>query len=503
MQTVIDDPQTNMLSQVLQWACSPRGGNNFWGRVMNGCGRRETPGLGTAGVTLTRDGKYLLLWDPDFFESVSVPTRIVVIVHEAAHLALSHLERAIAFRSRHNENQYILKQLHQLLNIAQDLTVNDLAVRPLAATKGFEGSADQLLFPEKLPYSFPTGLSAEEYFALLLKKCKEDGYDPSKQETDEDGNALDIEIGVAIPQDGSNQKESSSPRQDKSPKNVAPDWLKDTRQNTMPLHIDWQQIMDSMTDSEVERLRNSAKSEIKHIVRKAVEQTVKGRGTVPGEIKAYIDTLLAEPTVPWQEILHNLLRSAISSKLAESTAWPHMGLLAVSDAQCLEPFPGMQKDFEFFVSVAVDTSGSVSNEDFIDFMTEIKGLLKAHTSVTARVMFYDAAIQREFTLSPEDEIEYHCTRYGCGGTDFCPPFKRLLGVDTDEDWMPDAEKITGQVPRSDLFIHLTDGYAPVHSSEGGPMPEYIPPCPCIWVLTESGKEDPHMHGTVVHIDQGG
>jgi len=468
---------------------------------MNGCGRKEAPGLGTAGVTITRDGRYLMLWDPDFFESISVQTRIIIVVHEAAHLALSHLERGIAFRSRHPAKPSILRQLHQLLNIAQDFAVNDIAIRPMLNTKEFEHAADGILFPENAPYNFPTGLSADEYLALLLQKCEKDNYDPAKQETDENGMPLDIDIGIALPQNGDGNGEGQS-SQGKSPVNVAPDWLKEIRRPLLHAPLDWQKIMDTMTDSEIERLRNNAKTEVKNIVRKAAEQTLKGRGTIPESLQAYIDALLAEPTVPWKEILHNLLRSSVSSKLAESTAWPHVGLLAVSDDQGLEPYPGMQKDFEFFVSVAIDTSGSVSDADFIDFMTEIKGLLKAHTSVSARIMFYDAAIQREFTLDHDDEVEYHCTRYGYGGTNFCPPFRRLLGIDTDNDWEKSAEKITGQVPRSDLFVHLTDGYAPVHASEGGPMPELTPPCPCIWVLTESGKEDPHMYGTVVHISQG-
>jgi len=457
---------------------------------MNGCGRRESPGLNTAGVTLTRDGKYLMLWDPVFFATLSVAARIVIVIHEAAHLALSHLERAVVFRSRYTRPPHLLQQLHQILNIAQDLAVNDMAIRPMLLTPEFQCVDLPFLFPEKDPYSFPQGLSADEYLALLLEKCAQDGYDPSKQETDENGMSVDSGTGMPSPHPNEGT-------------NVAPGWLKDTRQTVTHIEVTWQEIMDSMTDSEIERLRNSARANTKNIVKTAAEQTIKGRGTLPGAMQEYIEALLAEPTVPWKEILYNLLRSSISSKLAESTAWPHVGLLAVADSQGLEPFPGMQKDFEFFVSVAIDTSGSISDEDFIDFMTEIKGLLKAHTSVRARIMFYDASIQREFELHPDDEVENHCTRYGGGGTSFSPPFRRLLGVDTESDWMPDAKRITQPLPRSDLFVHLTDGYAPVHSSQGGPMPELIPPCPCIWVLTENGREDPHMHGAVVHIVQGG
>jgi len=269
----------------------------------------------------------------------------------------------------------------------------------------------------------------------------------------------------------------------------------------MPQHIDWQQMADQMTDAEIERIKERAKRESKKIVKKAAQQTVKSRGTIPGSMQAVIDELLSEPTIPWHEVFKNLLRSSVSSKLDESTAWPHMGILAGCDGMGIEPFPGMQKDFEFFVTVAIDTSGSVSDEDFRKFMSEIQGLMKMHQTVTTRVLLYDAAIQREFLIEPDDEVSYHCTRHGYGGTDFRPPFKRMLELDTEQDWEPDAERIEQRLPKTDLFIHFTDGYAPISSENGsGPMPELTPPCPFVWVLTEDGREDDDMGGIVLQID---
>lgn len=512
------------LSQVLQWACSPRGGNNFWGRILNGCGRRAAPGIGTAAISLTREGKFMFLWDPEFFINIPMPLRIMVVIHEAAHIVLSHIERSLHMKQICSTNKFQWNQLFPLINTAQDFAANDTALRALVELGNFREFKKSLMFPENEEYRFPQGKSFEEYLAMLIEKCKKEGYDPNKQETDNEGNAIVEVYGVPMPMpgngdqgdddgqgqpqdgegEGDGQKQGQGQGQGqpgKHPVNEAPQWLKDLRKNLMPQHIDWQAMADNMTDAEIERIKERAKRESKKIVKKAAQQTVKSRGTIPGSMQAVIDELLAEPSIPWHEVFKNLLRSSVSSKLSESTAWPHMGLLATGEAQGIEPYPGMQKDFEFYVTVAIDTSGSVSDEDFIKFMSEIQGLMKINKSVTTRVLLFDAAIQREFLIEPDDEVSYHCTRHGYGGTDFRPPFKRMLKIDTDEDWESNAEKIERHLPNSDLFVFFTDGYAPISSNDGGgPMPELTPPCPFVWVLTEDGREDPDMGGIVLQID---
>ena len=240
------------LSQVLQWACSPRGGNNFWGRILNGCGRRCVPGLGTAAVSLTRDGKFMFLWDPQFFTEIPMPLRIMVVIHEAGHIVLSHIERSIGLKQRCNSNNFQWNQLFPLINIAQDMAVNDVALRPLVDLANFRDHKQHLMFPENLPYEFPRNESFEEYLARLIQKCKDDGYDPNQQETDGEGNAV-IEIhGVPVPMDSKSDgapQPSNQIGQGKHPVNQAPDWLKDARQGLMPQHIDWQSLLDAMTDA--------------------------------------------------------------------------------------------------------------------------------------------------------------------------------------------------------------------------------------------------------------
>jgi len=510
MQSNTNDDPEKALSQVLQWACSPRGGNNFWGRVLNGCGRRAVNNLGTAAVSLTQEGKYQFLWDPQFFSSIDTPLRILVVIHEATHIVLQHLIRGMRYK-QFCKHEYQWAQLMPIVNMAQDFAANDISLRSFMELSNFRKHHKTLLFPENDPYNFPEGKSFDEYLSLLLDKCETDSYSPYQQETDANGTPIFVDSGIPIPSegDGSNSdgnaqgKESSSPdtnQKSSQPVNQAPQWLKDVRGSIMPQHIRWEDLLDHMTEAEAERIIDRAKREAKRITKKAAQQTHKSRGTLPGSVQGIIDDLLSEPTLPWYEILRNFLKSSISSKLAESTAWPHMGILTTGQSQGIEPFPGMQKDFSFFITVAIDTSGSVSDEDFIKFMSEIQGIMKSNESVTTRILLYDAGLQKEFLIEADEEITNYCTRHGYGGTNFCPPFRRMLQLDKDEDWVNGAERLTRTLPRTDLFVNFTDGYAPVHSSQGGPMPELTPPCPFIWILTNSGKENAHMGDIVLKID---
>ncbi len=76
-----------------------------------------------------------------------------------------------------------------------------------------------------------------------------------------------------------------------------------------------------------------------------------------------MDELLAEPFIPWQDVLRGQLRSAVSQKLDTSTAYPSVALL---HSEGYEPYPGYQNNFTFNILAAFDTSGSMSEDDFID-----------------------------------------------------------------------------------------------------------------------------------------
>ena len=258
-----------------------------------------------------------------------------------------------------------------------------------------------------------------------------------------------------------------------------------------------------MSSAEIERAVDRAKREAKRITTNAIEQTQKSRGTVPGGFLEAIKDLLEEPTIPWQIVLQNMMKSEVSSKLDESTAYPNVSYFYVEG---LEPYPGHQKNFAFNIAVMVDTSGSVSRQEFLDFMAEIRGIMNQEDEVTVRLIMFDASIQYEKLLEPDDTEQFATdryaliNRYGCGGTDFTPPLKYMCGKDTEEDWVDDCPREPQHMQEPpDLAVLLTDGGAPV-GPPNGPIPKYLPPCPLIWVLSTQGVENDYMQPRVLKIN---
>lgn len=495
------------LGMALQWLCSMRGGNNFFGRLLNGCSHvidYQMPYGSCAAVGLDHDGRYQLIYSPDRYKYHSPPLRVLILVHEAAHLALRHLERML-------RNQILTRdikkfnRLHEVMNVAADMAANDIAIRPLLTDKRnhFDICEEHFIWPEERGY--PSGKTFEEYFILLLKDMENHGFD-SDFDPDEDLQKKLEAASVSGQQPGSGQQ--NEPQILKGGKRPGddlddnyPGWFKALLNKSSYTAVLWTKQFEQMTDAEVESAAENARRDAKRLVRTAAEQTEKCRGTIPSNMKALIAELLGDPTIPWQEVFRGMVRSAISAKLDESTAYPN---LAWAGCEGIEPYPGMQKNFTFNVLIGIDTSGSVSTDEFREFLKEILAITDVEQGINARVVMFDAALQKEEILTEDVVNSARAEGYGragFGGTDFTPFLKFVNQKDEENDWITDA--VREDVPLSypiDLAVLFTDGYAPV-GPPGGPIPEYLPNCPLIWALTPSGQEDDYMQPRVVRIGE--
>lgn len=457
------------LGTALQWACSPRGGNNFYGRVLNGCSRIEKPGLNTLGVSMSREGKYYLAWDPAWFVAIPKPFQLMAIIHEAGHLVLQHLERILRIHQDLNDLEKS-RRIRPVIQIAADMAVNDTALRPLLTDINFQfiQFKNMIIWPEQK--SYPKDKTFEEYLALLLKDLKQNGWSPNTTNTPGDKDSSGSAAGSEQPQ---NPEEF-------------PQWFQDLLDINKLQSVNWDEMISEMSEAEIERALTRSHQEAQRIVKSAIEQTKKCRGTIPGNMQEAIQELLEEPVIPWQEVLRGLLKSELSHKLDESTACPNPAFMVLDD---IEPYPGYQRDYAFKVLACFDTSGSMSTTDFKDCCKELLGFMESEEGVQIRLLQFDAAIQREEDLDPDNIDEYRRLfyRYGHGGTSFSPVLKYALGIaDPDSDWTSDAKKEEGTFTSPDLMLIFTDGEAPI------PLPELDPQIPLLWILTAHGREDPRM-----------
>jgi predicted metal-dependent peptidase len=195
------------------------------------------------------------------------------------------------------------------------------------------------------------------------------------------------------------------------------------------------------------------------------------KGDIAGNIVSYLDDIL-EVEVPWNEILESSIlyygqTQDIPSWTRKNIYVPHIRL------------PGYRDGKEAHTIVcAIDSSGSVSNDDLRLFIGVIIGSIKHYKQLN--VLIHDVGVQKEFVFSEEPSIDYVIDElskiYGRGGTSHEPTFKRI------------AELAEEELISTTVF--LTDFYSDVV----GIYKEYgwMKDIPSIWVLCNNsaiGKND--------------
>lgn len=181
-----------------------------------------------------------------------------------------------------------------------------------------------------------------------------------------------------------------------------------------------------------EELQN-IRDEIKEAMIQAAQ--VAGAGNTPAGVQRLIKDL-TEPKMNWRQLLRQQIQSTIRSDYTFSRpnrkGW-HMGAV----------LPGMNFADTVDICVAIDMSGSISNAQGRDFLTEIKGIMDEFKDYYIKVWCFDTKVYNKDEFSADagkDITEYEVM--GGGGTDF------------DCNW--NFMKSEGIAPKK--FIMFTDGY---------------------------------------------
>ena len=113
------------------------------------------------------------------------------------------------------------------------------------------------------------------------------------------------------------------------------------------------------------------------------------------------------------------------------------------------------------VFVAVDTSGSISQVEMTEFLSEVQAILRLYPQIECRLYFADSSIYGPYDLNANDCIP---KPKGGGGTSFYP-FINIL-------------KDRNQNSNNSIAIYLTDGFAE--------FPKEIFSIPILWVISSGG-----------------
>lgn len=179
--------------------------------------------------------------------------------------------------------------------------------------------------------------------------------------------------------------------------------------------------------------KKQIRDEIKEAMIAAAQSA--GAGKVPAGIQRMIKDL-TEPKMDWRELLRMNIQSILKSDF--SFARPNR-----KSQHCGAILPGMVNDQTVDVSVAIDMSGSISDNMARDFISEVKGIMDEYKDFKLDIWCFDTQVYNyaQFSSDNADEImAYECK--GGGGTDFDANYQFMK----DNDIQPKK------------FIMFTDGY---------------------------------------------
>jgi predicted metal-dependent peptidase len=179
--------------------------------------------------------------------------------------------------------------------------------------------------------------------------------------------------------------------------------------------------------------REAMRQEIKQAILNAAQQAE--AGSMPAGVERLIKQM-TDPVMPWRELIQTNLTSAIKSDYTwmrpSRRSW-HMDAI----------MPGMNPGEEIDVDIYIDMSGSISNKQGMQFLSEVAGMMEAFDGYNLRVTCFDTKCYntQEFSSENMERIEEY-ELHGGGGTDFDSIFDDL--------------KEAGRVPNR--LIVFTDGY---------------------------------------------
>jgi predicted metal-dependent peptidase len=390
-------PREKLAAAIIRIVTPPVATAPYFGAVLRGLIRRETPGLGTLGVT----SRGVLMWDAAFVEKITVEELSIVLIHEVMHIVLKHFDRFTTLGIVPTSTADMLEASF-LANIAGDLAINqELEKLGNLPAEGVTPSN-----PGRPFKAMPNGLMMEEYYRLLQQQVQQ--VQQLKQQNP----------GGSLPQ---------KPQ-------VGKGWCGSCASHALPQEPEAGKDEAGRSEADMERYRKQVAEDVK-------EHTEKKRGYVPGSLVRWADEYLKPPKIDWRTKLARIVRGAIAYKSGSADyTWGKMSRrqAGVGYGAGRPVLPSLHSPVPS-VGVIVDTSGSVSASGLAAAASEIQGILSA-IGATITVVAVDADVQAvKECRTISDALKLF---KGGGGTDMSPGFEAM-----------EKMKI-----RPSVIVCATDGY---------------------------------------------
>jgi predicted metal-dependent peptidase len=188
-----------------------------------------------------------------------------------------------------------------------------------------------------------------------------------------------------------------------------------------------------------------------NLIQASIQSRVAGdkAGTIPGEIEIFLRELLT-PELPWTRLLQKYLqvfaKNDYSFKRPNRRFFPKYYL------------PSMLNESLIDLCIAVDTSGSVSDSDFLRFISEIHGVFKMMKPKKITLIQFDAKIRDTAVVSSMKDL-MNVKFKGRGGTVIRPVLEwakenkpQLLLVFTDGEFSFPKGKLEVELKNEFLWL---------------------------------------------------
>ncbi len=374
----------------------------------------------------TTDGRTISI-NPDYYRQLANDEKTGLLLHLTLHAALQHATR----KGRREEN---------LWNTAADIVVNNIILEA-DDFKPPKDTAVEQKYKE---------MSVEQVYEELSTLPKKSSALREALKTSESSCCREQTTRQGEPDSGGGEQTSNpeclSEKQKKladvidrlypSVKDISYSNLADSREPRSSSGLD---KTDRYWDSVFRRAE---------VVRKLAERN---QGDMPTGLLREIDVIL-NPELDWRWLLWNYVVRTPTDFEGFDRRFAYRGLyIDVLESETLN------------VAVAIDSSGSIDEDELAGFVSELQGIAHAYHFISIQLYFVDADIYGPYDLErPDAEV----VPRGGGGTDFAVFFEHIL-----------------QDPRRktpDVIVYFTDGF--------GLFPKKRPDIEILWVVCPGGRQ---------------
>lgn len=232
-----------------------------------------------------------------------------------------------------------------------------------------------------------------------------------------------------------------------------------------------------------EKLPTMSKEEIRDKLKKAMQEGdafgdpvkagTKTAGSGVGDFRAAVAELV-RGKIDWKRLLKKFIGSKPTGErqYLGSRRWLHSGDYMWGSKEKLD-------DIGQLVA-AVDVSGSMSDEEIVIIMTEIKSLVRARGIDNTTIIYFHDEVEKIVELKSKDAVKkYQVGSIRRGGTRFLPPLEAMNSY--------------FKQGKLELAVFLTDGVAETEL----PKPKFV--SDFIWVILNNPTWQPPWGNKVVYI----